>query len=55
MLKRLHFPEQEQEPMLTEPLIVPDLVITGADIAVDGGYSALGPEQVEPAISKLME
>jgi NAD(P)-dependent dehydrogenase (short-subunit alcohol dehydrogenase family) len=28
--------------------------ITGADIAVDGGYSALGPEQVEPAIPKLM-
>jgi NAD(P)-dependent dehydrogenase (short-subunit alcohol dehydrogenase family) len=27
--------------------------ITGADIAVDGGYSALGPEQVEPAIPKL--
>jgi NAD(P)-dependent dehydrogenase (short-subunit alcohol dehydrogenase family) len=29
--------------------------ITGADIAVDGGYSALGPEQGEPAIPKLME
>lgn len=29
--------------------------ITGADIAVDGGYSALGPEQNEPAIPKLME
>jgi NAD(P)-dependent dehydrogenase (short-subunit alcohol dehydrogenase family) len=28
--------------------------ITGADIAVDGGYSALGPEQGEPAIAKLM-
>jgi NAD(P)-dependent dehydrogenase (short-subunit alcohol dehydrogenase family) len=28
--------------------------ITGADIAVDGGYSALGPEQGEPAIPKLM-
>jgi NAD(P)-dependent dehydrogenase (short-subunit alcohol dehydrogenase family) len=27
--------------------------VTGADIAVDGGYSALGPEQVEPAIPKL--
>lgn len=27
--------------------------ITGADIAVDGGYSALGPEQREPAIPKL--
>lgn len=29
--------------------------ITGADIAVDGGYSALGPEQNVPAIPKLME
>jgi NAD(P)-dependent dehydrogenase (short-subunit alcohol dehydrogenase family) len=28
--------------------------ITGADIAVDGGYSAMGPEQAEPAIPKLM-
>ena len=28
--------------------------ITGADIAVDGGYSAIGPEQGEPAIPKLM-
>ncbi len=28
--------------------------ITGADIAVDGGYSAIGPEQQEPAIPKLM-
>jgi NAD(P)-dependent dehydrogenase (short-subunit alcohol dehydrogenase family) len=27
--------------------------ITGADIAVDGGYSTLGPEQGEPAIPKL--
>jgi NAD(P)-dependent dehydrogenase (short-subunit alcohol dehydrogenase family) len=29
--------------------------VTGADWAVDGGYSALGPEQAEPAIPKLME
>ena len=29
--------------------------VTGADYAVDGGYSALGPEQAEPAIPKLME
>lgn len=27
--------------------------VTGADWAVDGGYSALGPEQGEPAIPKL--
>ncbi|MBA4501330.1 SDR family oxidoreductase [Marinobacterium marinum] len=29
--------------------------VTGADYAVDGGYSALGPEQKEPAIPKLAE
>jgi NAD(P)-dependent dehydrogenase (short-subunit alcohol dehydrogenase family) len=28
--------------------------VTGADLAVDGGYSAMGPEQAEPAIPKLM-
>ncbi len=29
--------------------------ITGADLAVDGGYSAMGPEGAVPAIPKLME
>ena len=29
--------------------------VTGADYAVDGGYTALGPEQVTPAIAKLLE
>ena len=29
--------------------------VTSADYAVDGGYSAMGPEQAEPAIPKLME
>jgi NAD(P)-dependent dehydrogenase (short-subunit alcohol dehydrogenase family) len=29
--------------------------VTGADWAVDGGYSAMGPEQAEPAIPRLME
>jgi NAD(P)-dependent dehydrogenase (short-subunit alcohol dehydrogenase family) len=29
--------------------------VTGADWAVDGGYSAIGPEQAVPAIPKLME
>jgi NAD(P)-dependent dehydrogenase (short-subunit alcohol dehydrogenase family) len=29
--------------------------VTGADWAVDGGYSALGPEQRKPAISRLAE
>jgi len=29
--------------------------VTGADWAVDGGYSAIGPERAEPAIPKLAE
>jgi NAD(P)-dependent dehydrogenase (short-subunit alcohol dehydrogenase family) len=29
--------------------------VTGATWAVDGGYSAMGPEQAEPAIPKLQE
>jgi NAD(P)-dependent dehydrogenase (short-subunit alcohol dehydrogenase family) len=29
--------------------------VTGADYAVDGGYSAMGPERAEAAIPKLME
>lgn len=29
--------------------------ITGADIAVDGGYSAIGPERVEDAVAKLAD
>jgi len=29
--------------------------VTGADWAVDGGYSSMGPEQAEPAIPKLSE
>jgi NAD(P)-dependent dehydrogenase (short-subunit alcohol dehydrogenase family) len=29
--------------------------VTGADLAVDGGYSAMGPEMAAPAIPKLME
>ncbi len=29
--------------------------VTGADYAVDGGYSAMGPEQNVPAIPKLMD
>jgi NAD(P)-dependent dehydrogenase (short-subunit alcohol dehydrogenase family) len=28
--------------------------ITGTDLAVDGGYTVMGPEQAEPAIPKLM-
>lgn len=29
--------------------------VTGADWAVDGGYSAMGPEQAQPAIPKLAQ
>jgi len=29
--------------------------VTGTDIAVDGGYSAMGPERAEPAIPRLSE
>ncbi|EPN65351.1 short chain dehydrogenase [Pseudomonas syringae pv. actinidiae ICMP 19096] len=29
--------------------------VTGADYAVDGGYSAMGPEQNLPAIPRLAE
>jgi NAD(P)-dependent dehydrogenase (short-subunit alcohol dehydrogenase family) len=29
--------------------------VTGADYAVDGGYSAMGPEQAEAAITRLAE
>jgi NAD(P)-dependent dehydrogenase (short-subunit alcohol dehydrogenase family) len=29
--------------------------VTGADYAVDGGYSAMGPERAEPAIPKLAD
>lgn len=29
--------------------------ITGTDLAVDGGYSAMGPEQAVPAIPRLCE
>ncbi|MEY0813856.1 SDR family oxidoreductase [Klebsiella pneumoniae] len=29
--------------------------VTGADYAVDGGYSTMGPEQAKPAIPRLAE
>src|SRR5690606_20232254 len=29
--------------------------ITGADLAVDGGYTAMGPEQMVDAVSKLLQ
>jgi NAD(P)-dependent dehydrogenase (short-subunit alcohol dehydrogenase family) len=29
--------------------------VTGTDLAIDGGYSAMGPEQAVPAIPRLCE
>lgn len=29
--------------------------VTGTDLAVDGGYTAMGPERAEPAIPRLMK
>jgi NAD(P)-dependent dehydrogenase (short-subunit alcohol dehydrogenase family) len=29
--------------------------VTGTDIRVDGGYTAMGPERAEPAIALLVE
>ena len=38
-------------------LLLPDAAsfITGTDIRVDGGYTAIGPERVDPAIPLLAE
>jgi len=54
MLGRLGGPEEIAEVVLF--LCSPRAsFVTGSDYAVDGGYSALGPEQQEPAIPKLAE
>ena len=52
LLRRVGDPEEVAQAVLF--LCSEDATfITGADIAVDGGYSAMGPERAEPAIPLL--